>query len=404
MTALSLEVAADCAKYAGNVLDATKQDGHYPEHHSLGRGYGMELVVTRPGQTAPGFTGFNGSNAFLLRGRSNTTFRYPFGAVMPGEANRRNQMLIVFRGSVKWFQDYIGIDTAMAPAMSSKGFMVHGGFNTVFKSCKPDLDAAMNSLWFDNTHMHTVHIAGHSMGGALATLCAEYLINSGYNVYLYTFGAPRVGMADHAHYMWNNLGTNIHRYYYPNDFITWLPILPYWHLPGIKLKPPFGDGFWARGTHGEYFTFRGQTIMHRATSLSGVVSNDIKEEVKALFAKNPPRYRCWTATRILLKALGAVLRFSVGGSLFIGVTVLDQVVHALTWMFNTNRKDNKSVVLSLTGYALKILGIPFFGAGKCIRSFLSYVFERFFKTVVTEADQEVDHFVRNAPRPVIRFE
>jgi hypothetical protein len=90
--------------------------------------------------------------------------------------------------------------------------------------------------------------------------------------------------------------------------------------------------------------------------------------------------------------------------LFIGVTVLDQVVHALTWMFNTNRKDNKSVVLSLTGYALKILGIPFFGAGKCIRSFLSYVFERFFKTVVTEADQEVDHFVRNAPRPVIRFE
>jgi pimeloyl-ACP methyl ester carboxylesterase len=405
MTALSPRVAANCANTAGHILGAKRVDGAFPSNHSFGRGVGNE----RPAPPIPGinpytgWAGFNGRHAFVIKGRSNVTFTHPFGAAMPGEGNRSNDMLITFRGSSMILQDYIGVDLAMAPSMSSKGFMVHGGFNTIFKSCRADIDGAINSLWFDNPHMHTIHICGHSMGGALATLCAEYLIDKGFNIYLYTFGAPRVGVLNHANYMWSKLGTNIRRYYYGNDFITWLPVLPYWHLPGIRLTSPRGEGFMSAMSHGDYFKYNGLNIEHQATSVSNWISTDMKQEVKNLFAANPPRYRSATAFRILLKALGLILRTVGGLTLFIGVTILDQIVHMLTFMFNTNRKGNTSVVLSVVKYAVGILGMPFVSTGKCIRTFLTYVFNRLFSTVSTETQFALAHAAR-AERPVVRFD
>lgn len=38
-----------------------------------------------------------------------------------------------------------------------------------------------------------VHVSGHSLGGAIATLYALSLAETGYTVNLFTYGSPRVG-------------------------------------------------------------------------------------------------------------------------------------------------------------------------------------------------------------------
>ena len=68
----------------------------------------------------------------------------------------------------------------------------HVGFNKTFNSIKPTLET-----YFNKNTTGPVHCVGHSLGGALATLTANWLHNKqgGRPISLYTFGAPRVGHA-----------------------------------------------------------------------------------------------------------------------------------------------------------------------------------------------------------------
>ena len=67
-------------------------------------------------------------------------------------------------------------------------------------------------------------IAGHSLGGALATLYAVRLADAGFNIAgLYTFGSPRVGcycFAQHADYV---LGGRHFRIVHGNDIVPRVP-------------------------------------------------------------------------------------------------------------------------------------------------------------------------------------
>ena len=45
-----------------------------------------------------------------------------------------------------------------------------------------------------------VHTTGHSLGGALAQITGVDLINAGFKVDSYTFGAPRLGNAEYLLY------------------------------------------------------------------------------------------------------------------------------------------------------------------------------------------------------------
>lgn len=72
--------------------------------------------------------------------------------------------------------------------------MVHAGFNKTFYSMKPALQEFVAANIRDKI-TGCVHIVGHSLGGALATLSADW-IKAEYSlpVKLYTFGSPRVGL------------------------------------------------------------------------------------------------------------------------------------------------------------------------------------------------------------------
>lgn len=74
-----------------------------------------------------------------------------------------------------------------------------------------------------------IYLTGHSLGAALATLCAAEMLNRGIDVAgLCTFGSPRVGDRHFATFVRRNVG-DLRRYVNCTDVVTRVPRLFYWH-------------------------------------------------------------------------------------------------------------------------------------------------------------------------------
>lgn len=74
---------------------------------------------------------------------------------------------------------------------SSSGALMHRGFVQAYFSVRRAIHD-----FIDARELSTVTVTGHSLGGALATLCAidvQYNFSSKVAVDIYTFGAPKVG-------------------------------------------------------------------------------------------------------------------------------------------------------------------------------------------------------------------
>lgn len=110
------------------------------------------------------------------------------------------------------------------------GGPVHQGFFYTFDSYLNQLKQFMQRL---PPEVHTINCVGHSLGGALATLTADWLAsNTTKTVKLYTFGSPRVGMGLFASTCKKKLGeNNIHRVYHLHDVVPMVPTWPFIHVP-----------------------------------------------------------------------------------------------------------------------------------------------------------------------------
>src|SRR5690554_3962784 len=106
----------------------------------------------------------------------------------------QNDAFLIFRGTVPAANLGADVVTDLRIGLdySNAGHIVHSGFNQTFTSMIPSIQS------FLDTHNITgrVHCVGHSLGGAVATLAAEWIsANRSNAVKLYTFGAPKVGFA-----------------------------------------------------------------------------------------------------------------------------------------------------------------------------------------------------------------
>ena len=82
-------------------------------------------------------------------------------------------------------------DARLGVESTKIGLPVHIGFNHAFNSMIP----AINEFLACHTDaVGTVHLIGHSLGGAVASLAAEWLSSRRKNIKLYTFGAPKPGL------------------------------------------------------------------------------------------------------------------------------------------------------------------------------------------------------------------
>lgn len=146
-----------------------------------------------------------------------------FGYVAKGQDSRKNEALIAIRGTVDctdWITDF-KISSERGPS----GDQVHAGFLQSFNSFKNAIDTALNRIG-----PSAVHVVGHSLGGALANLTADYAKQRGVKVKVYTFGAPRTVM--NAVNMTRKLGEeNIYRVYHTADPVSMVPIFPFQPMP-----------------------------------------------------------------------------------------------------------------------------------------------------------------------------
>jgi len=107
------------------------------------------------------------------------------------------------------------------------GLPVHLGFMRIWETFAGDLKSFLQGR--NPTHVHCV---GHSLGGALATVCADYFASLKLPVSLYTFGSPRVGTRAFSDNLTRGVGAeNIYRVAHSTDPVTMVPAFPFLHTP-----------------------------------------------------------------------------------------------------------------------------------------------------------------------------
>lgn len=160
-------------------------------------------------------------------GRIFRAARDGFGVCAKG-AN--GDLFLVFRGTTEANNkaDFIS-DARIGIERSVTGLPVHIGFNHTFKSMLPEIKQFVAEAKITGT----VHCIGHSLGGAVASLAADWASRSlPLPVKLYTFGQPRTGLSLHSLMLSQRMTSkNIHRTYHTTDPVPMVPVFPYVHSP-----------------------------------------------------------------------------------------------------------------------------------------------------------------------------
>ncbi|WP_347332917.1 lipase family protein [Marinimicrobium locisalis] len=151
-----------------------------------------------------------------------------FGVFSRGGGAYSNDLFLVFRGTSK-ARDWLS-NASIGIEFSKTGLPVHIGFNQIFSSV---LAGIKEFLAKKTSATGTIHCVGHSLGGAVANLAADWLKkNHANSVKLYTFGAPRPGVFWFARTLGTRLKEqNIYRVYHKTDPVPMLPLYPFTHAP-----------------------------------------------------------------------------------------------------------------------------------------------------------------------------
>lgn len=132
---------------------------------------------------------------------------------------------VIFRGSesnTDWITNFNFGQEKVYPyeGESSSGAEIHKGFAAAYFSVRTEI-----LRYFQRSSPQKVIVTGHSLGGALATLCAvdlQYNFTVQFAIALYTFGAPRVGNTGFRE-SFNRRVPDSSRYVHGMDIVAALP-------------------------------------------------------------------------------------------------------------------------------------------------------------------------------------
>lgn len=164
-------------------------------------------------------------------GRVILNFTDGFGVCAEGGENNKGEIFLIFRGTTMANKKAdVLTDARIGIIRSSAGLPVHCGFQHTFSSMLPQIRQFFSSF---KGNITTVHCIGHSLGGAVASLAADWVSRSlKLPVRLYTFGAPRVGTDWFAKSTTSSIGAdNIYRVYHRTDPVPMVPLYPFMHAP-----------------------------------------------------------------------------------------------------------------------------------------------------------------------------
>ncbi|UNK20807.1 lipase family protein [Paenibacillus sp. N3/727] len=148
------------------------------------------------GQTYAQFTNTDGSFVVPLnygvidtiQAKSISNVWEPFGFILESP----KEIIIAFRGTsstTNWISNIIASQKRFK--YIKEDCLTHRGFTDIYSSARSGITSALSRL----SSNKTLFITGHSLGGALATLCAiDVSANTTYiSPNLFTYGSPRVG-------------------------------------------------------------------------------------------------------------------------------------------------------------------------------------------------------------------
>lgn len=153
-----------------------------------------------------------------------------FGFVLENE----DAIIITFRGTQTdpdWIAD-AEIFQKPFPYCQTQP-LVHGGFLSVYESMREELLSLLKSL--DSSK--SLFVTGHSLGGALATLFSlDCALNTDFSaIYIYTYGAPRVGDEAFANLFNETVPASIR-------FVNLADLVPF--VPPTKVVAPISKKTW----------------------------------------------------------------------------------------------------------------------------------------------------------------
>ena len=319
-----------------------------------------------------------------------------FGYVAAGEGRYAGDLLIATRGTkinIDWLSN-LNIGMQLGPG----GRPVHAGFNEVWKSAAPEIRAMLHGR-----NPTRIHCVGHSLGGALAALNADFLSAGAVaDVALYTFGAPRAGDGLFAHALTKRVTPQkIFRVSHPADPVPMIPLFPFWHLPfgqdgmtisktssalvsvgAHSMKRSYGPGVaehsWATLGHGggaaSDESLRVKSWLESAASGKGGLAMGSATLLTMI----------GTALKWLLAKAGKLVMGGVGVALTASATVMDQ----LAWLLGQAASLSKEIgsqLKGLIGAIFRFLGRTTVGVVDVTVAFVRWVLALLFQSLRTVA-------------------
>lgn len=322
----------------------------------------------------------NGSSGTLWVIKKNTGF----GVVAEGRGSFEGDVLILLRGTDNRFDWATDATVGFSP--SETGRFVHTGFNKCFKSVLPELKQRLSSI---KGPVRTIHCVGHSLGGALATLTAEWLKKSKpvttSDIKLYTFGSPRVGASSFAKLVTQELseGNDIYRVYHKTDVVPMVPIWPFYHVPeGSRSYCLTSPGSMPSG---EYHKMK-QYIASVSKTSSWETMSELEPEatqsaIEAWLSSDGPLSLSMNTMNMIHQAIAYVIKkilkvagISVQFGIASGVTLLDLLAYVLKKGIDFS-KDLSSWAYKLIKRIMTALGMQIKKDISLTTSFIRHIFK-----------------------------
>lgn len=148
----------------------------------------------------------------------------------------REGALISFTGTHYASEWADNLNYSLVPACYLPGSpLVHKGFNQIYEAVRPQIWDWLKKY---GGSVETLYISGHSLGGALSTICALDLVRTYPDLIQYSFASPRVGGKTFSETFNAKVGCRGFRVFNTEDIITSTPPAA---VPDLKDKtqPPY---------------------------------------------------------------------------------------------------------------------------------------------------------------------
>ncbi|MDF2670936.1 MAG: lipase, partial [Paenibacillus sp.] len=137
----------------------------------------------------------------------------------------KEKIIVAFRGTsttADWISNSIARQEKFKYVRDAG--WTHSGFTRIYTSIRPQIRSVLKEL----PDHKTLYVTGHSLGGALASLCAlDSAVNTPFhNPRLYTYGSPRVGDPAFVKALGRTIACS-HRVANPYDLVPHLPPIVY---------------------------------------------------------------------------------------------------------------------------------------------------------------------------------